>query len=134
MQLPADLPTECPFQVTWRAAAFAVHAADGINLSTIKDAFRQLHVLSHVSLADLAARLDPADALSAEVAAAAAAAATAAADGQQHAAAATMEGARCALHWSVSPTAMLSAAQPGHAHVQVQFLIHRRRCTSCHVL
>lgn len=68
---------------------FAVHAADGINLSAIKDAFKQLHVLSHLSLGDLAARLDLADPLSLEVA-------TAAAEGHQHAAA--LEGARYALH------------------------------------
>jgi hypothetical protein len=60
---------------------FAVHAADGINLSSIKEAFKQLHVLSHISLADLAARLDTADPLCAEVAGATTAAA--AADGAQ---------------------------------------------------
>lgn len=57
---------------------FTVQAADGINLSAVKDAFKQLHVLSQITLSDLAARLDPADALCAEIASAAAAA-----DGQQ---------------------------------------------------
>jgi hypothetical protein len=87
LQLPADLPAECPFQVTWRPAVFAVQAADGFNLSTVKDAFKQLHVLSHITLSDLAARLDPADPLCAESAAAAA-------EGQQHA----LEGARSARY------------------------------------
>jgi hypothetical protein len=77
--------TEAPFQVTWQPAVYAVHASDGINISTIKDVFKQLHVVSHIALIDLAARLDPADPLCAEVA-------SAAAEGQQHAAAA--EGAR----------------------------------------
>jgi hypothetical protein len=72
--------TEAPFQVTWQPAVYAVHATDGINLSTIKDAFKQLHVVSHISLSDLAARLDPADPLCAELA-------SAAAEGQQHVAA-----------------------------------------------
>jgi len=64
--------------VTWQPAVFAVQAADGINLSSIKDAFKQLHVLSHISLADLSARLDPTDPLCAELA-------NTAAEGQQHA-------------------------------------------------
>lgn len=77
--------TKAPFQVTWQPAVYAVHASEGINLSTIKDAFKQLHVVSHIALSDLAARLDPADPLCAEHA-------SAAAEGQQHAAAA--EGGR----------------------------------------
>jgi hypothetical protein len=66
---------------------FAVSAAEGaLNLSAIKDAFKQLHVLSHISISELAARLqDPADPLCAELAAAAA-------EGQVHASAG--EGAR----------------------------------------
>eukprot|EP00775_Hariotina_reticulata_P009324 gene9324-9489_t len=70
MQLPPDLPAECPFASDWHAAVFAVQAADGINLTAIKDAFRQLQVLQHMSLADLVSRLDPADPLTAELAAA----------------------------------------------------------------
>lgn len=82
LQLPLDVQqlTEAPFQVTWQPAVYAVHASDGINLSTIKDAFKQVHVVSHITLSDLAARLDPADALCSELA-------SAAAEGQQHAAA-----------------------------------------------
>jgi hypothetical protein len=70
MQLPPDLPAECPFASNWHAAVFAVQAADGINLTAIRDAFRQLQVVQYLSLADLAARLDPADPLTAEVTAA----------------------------------------------------------------
>lgn len=51
---------------------FSVHAAEVLNLSAVKDAFKQLRVLPIVSLADLAARLEPGDPLAAEASASAA--------------------------------------------------------------
>jgi hypothetical protein len=81
VQLPPDIPTECPFQAKWHAAVCTVQAAEGINLPAIKEAFKQLKVLQQLSLADLAARLEPGDPLVAELAAAEAATAAAAASG-----------------------------------------------------
>jgi hypothetical protein len=83
-QLPPDIPAECPFEAEWHAAVCTVQAAEGINLPAIKEAFKQLKVLQQLSLADLAARLEPGDPLVTEVAAteAANAAAGAAASGE----------------------------------------------------
>jgi hypothetical protein len=81
VQLPPDIPTECPFKAEWHAAVCTVHSVEGLNLPAIKDAFKQLKVMQQLSLADLAARLEPSDPLVAEVAAAEAANAAAAASG-----------------------------------------------------
>jgi hypothetical protein len=84
VQLPPDIPAECPFEAEWHAAVCTVQAAEGLNLPAIKEAFKQLKVLQQLSLADLAARLEPGDPLVTELAAAEAAnaAAGAAASGE----------------------------------------------------
>lgn len=73
VQLPPDIPSECPFQASWHAAVCTVQAAEGLSLPAVKEAFKQLKVLQQLSLADLAVRLEPADPLVAQVAAAEAA-------------------------------------------------------------
>jgi hypothetical protein len=73
-QLPGDLPSACPFATEWQPVVFAVQAAEGISWPALRDALRQLRVLQHLSLPDLAACMDPADALSTELQAAATAA------------------------------------------------------------
>lgn len=69
MQLPPDLPTESPFESSWNAAVCLVQAAEGVSLAAIKEAFKQLQVLQQLAILDLAARLDPADPVAAEIAA-----------------------------------------------------------------
>jgi hypothetical protein len=73
-QLPADMPSECPFVLDWQPLVCSVQAGEGISLPALKEAFRQLRVLQALSLSELAARVDADDPLQAELAAAAAAA------------------------------------------------------------
>ncbi len=70
LQLPADLPAESPFTVEWNAVVNMVWVADGLNAAAIREAMGKLKVAQLLSVADLAARLDAADPLAAEVAAA----------------------------------------------------------------
>lgn len=89
MQLPSNLPAECPFEYTWHAAVCLVQVADGISTSAIREAFKQLQVLQQLVISDLAVRLDPADPLAAEIAAAETGSCTAHAGGG-------LDGGRCA--------------------------------------
>lgn len=95
LQLPPDIPAECPFQAEWHAAVCSVHVAEGVNALAIKEAFKQLKVLQQLSLPDLATRLEPTDPLAAEVAAAEAAHAAARAAAGTGPAEAARYGASC---------------------------------------
>jgi hypothetical protein len=74
LQLPADLPAECPFPFTWHACGVVVTCSDPAHLAALKEALAKLQGQQQLAVADLVAKLDPASPLAQEVSAAQAAA------------------------------------------------------------